>query len=84
MCACQVHPSIPAPACQAGAQGQKTATLSEKLCQEEKVEKLVKITQVMQREEGNRASSASPAAPFLTFSCGGNGAFRALALATAF
>lgn len=48
------------------------------------MEKLVKITQVMQREEGNRASSACPTAPFPTFSCGGNGAFRALASATAF
>lgn len=48
------------------------------------MEKLVRTAQVMQREEGNRTSSAFPKAPFPTLSFGGNGAFRALAAATAF
>lgn len=36
MCACQVHPSIPASVGQASTQRQKTATHSQKSCQEEK------------------------------------------------
>lgn len=77
-----IHPCSSVPSRHTGTEDSNT--LPEKLCQEEKVEKLVKITQVMQRQEGNRTSYAFPTAPFSTFSCGGNGAFRALALATAF
>lgn len=81
MCACQVHPSIPAPVCQASTQGQKTGTHSQKLCQEgkKKSREMVKMRQIMQREKRNHRFSVFFNSPFPTFSCG-NDAFRSLAL----
>lgn len=83
MCACQVHPSSPAPVCQASTQGQKTGTHSQRSYAKRKKKKsreMVKMRQIMQREsKRNHTFFVFCNCPSPTISCG-NGAFRSLAL----